>query len=101
MNLRLDVSFGGGVLGIQRVEILVQSLFVAFAAVDCAADLLFVVVHLEPPLLAVGCKPKKRRPPQCLPVIDRAIAEASILLALEHESIVLHDHFVMLAVPVS
>src|SRR5262249_31722986 len=78
MGLAVDVCFGGFPLGIERVEILVQTFLGAFARIDGATQRrgrrrfrLACVGHDFAPF---SVRPKKKCPEQCEPVTALATA---------------------------
>src|SRR5262249_40248894 len=78
VGLALDVGFGGFALGVQRIEVLVQPLFGAFARVDGTTSRgrrkrfrLARRGHWSCPFVV---SPKKKCPEQCEPVTALATA---------------------------
>ena len=67
-----DIGRTGLVLGVERVEVLVESLFGRFAGVDGAADPWFAHGHAD------RFKPKNRGPDQRAPVMARAIGDSEV-----------------------
>src|SRR5262245_55484542 len=78
MGLAVDVRFGRLALGIQRVEVLVESFFGAFAGVDGAADRSsrrrLGFTGLGHDFCPFSVSPKKKCPEQCAPVTALATA---------------------------
>src|SRR6516162_6850402 len=78
MGLALDVRFRGLALGIQRVEILVQSFLGAFARVDRATQWRgrrrFRHARVSHGFSPFSVRPKKKYPEQCEPVTALATA---------------------------
>src|SRR5262249_24278976 len=77
MGLAVDVRFGSLELGVQRVEILVESFFGAFAGVDGAAPRgrhRLGFTGLGHDLGPFSVRPKKKCPEQCEPVTALATA---------------------------
>src|SRR5262249_47182554 len=78
MGLALDVCLGGLALGVQGVEILVQSFFGAFARIDGATHRRsrrrFRLARVGHGLSPFSVSPKKKCPEQCEPVTALATA---------------------------
>src|SRR5262249_44918906 len=78
MGLTVDVRLGGFALGIQGVEVLVESFFGAFARVDGAAQWArrggFRCARVGHGFAPFSVRPKKKFPEQCEPVTALATA---------------------------
>src|SRR5215472_6346709 len=77
MSLAVDVRFGRLALGIQRVEVLVESFLGAFAGVDGAAHRgrrRLGFTGLGHDFCPFAVRPKKKCPEQCAPVTALATA---------------------------
>src|SRR5262249_54315502 len=78
MGLAMDVGFGGFPLGIERIEILVQTFLGAFARIDGAAQWRgrrrFRLARVGHSFPRFSVRPKKKCPEQCAPVTALATA---------------------------
>src|SRR5262249_47608799 len=78
MGLAVDVGFGGFPLGIERIEILVQTFLGTFARVDRATHRRgrrrFRLARVGHGFSLLSVRPKKKCPEQCAPVTALATA---------------------------